>query len=199
MTTLTPSAERIVDLFLSVDIADVNAGIAWYSDAYAISRGLAERFCISVAQAAGVIAAFSPMNEWDKNVRDAERFLATGVRVHTDSNMRKAARILAGEGIAEVLNAPKTTNFWESILSEGERGICIDRHAYDIATGVRHTDKGRSIGVTAYRACADAYRDAALMLAEHGAVVTPAEVQSVTWEAWRKVWKNVRNTAAVPA
>ncbi len=197
--TLVPQASRIVDLFLGIDIADVNAGIAWYGEARAISEELATRHGITVEQAAGIIAVFSPMNDWEQNVKDAARWLESRVIVHTPVFMRKAERILEGEDIRTVLNAPKTTNFWVSILSEGAEGICIDRHAYDIAVGVRHTDKGRSIGIKAYRACAEAYAEAAEILSGMGCVVSPAEVQSVTWVAWRKVWKGIRNTVSVAA
>lgn len=188
-TTLTPSAKRIAELFDSVDVADVMAGIEWYGEARDIAGILAERYGVTVAQAAGVIAATSPLNSWGANVQLAERILAT--RDFTSGYIRlglgKCERILAGEDIATVLNGAKITNFWESIMSAGESGVCIDRHAFDIAVGVRHTDETRpGIGVRLYAACAEAYVQAAEMVSREGVTFTPAEVQSVTWVEWRK-------------
>lgn len=193
MLNTIPTPESIIALFEQLDLADVSDGINWYADAHAIAEDYAERFSISVDQAAGIIAALSPMNSWAKNVKDAERFLATGARVHTDSNMRKCERILAGEDVWTVLNADKTRNFWLGIVSQGAEGVCIDRHAIDIALGVRHTEKSRpALGKRLYRAAADAYRAAADMLNAEGAVVSPAELQAVTWAEHVRRWSGVR-------
>jgi hypothetical protein len=144
MLNTIPSPEVIAEAFRSLDLADVSAGVEWYAEAYGIAQSYAERFGCSVAQAAGVIAALSPQQGWAHNVRSAERFLAdNSVRVHTESNMSKCRRILAGEDVLTVLNADKTQNFWLGIVSQGAEGVCIDRHAIDIALGVRHTEKSR--------------------------------------------------------
>lgn len=193
MLNTIPTPEAIVSLFNQIDLADVSAGVEWYAEAYGIACEYAERFGISADQAAGIIAALSPMNSWEKNVKDAERFLTSGVRVHTDANMRKCERILAGEDVHTVLNADKTQNFWLGIVSQGAQGVCIDRHAIDIALGVRHTEASRpTLGKRLYRAAAEAYRVAADMLNAEGANITPAEVQSVTWAEHVRRWSGVK-------
>lgn len=195
MTTknIVPSPESIVALFNEIDLADVSHGVEWYVEAYEISQDMAERHGITTEQAAGVISALSPQQAWAQNVRAAERFLSTGVRVHTESNMSKCRRILAGEDVWTVLNADKTQNFWLSIVTQGAEGICIDRHAIDIALGVRHTEKSRpNIGKRLYRAAAEAYKAAADLLNAEGANITPAEVQSVTWAEHVRRWSGVR-------
>lgn len=198
MLNTIPTPEAIVSLFHQIDLADVSAGVEWYAEAYGIACDYAERYGVSVDQAAGIIAALSPMNSWAKNIKDAERFLATGARVHTEANMRKCERILAGEDVHTVLNADKTQNFWLGIVSQGAEGVCIDRHAIDIALGVRHTEKSRpTLGKRLYRAAADAYRAAADMLNAEGANVTPAEVQSVTWAEHVRRWSGVRMSEPV--
>ena len=198
MLNTIPTPEAIVSLFHQIDLADVSAGVEWYAEAYGIACDYAERYGISVGQAAGIIAALSPMNSWAKNVKDAERFLATGARVHTEANMRKCERILAGEDVHTVLNADKTQNFWLGIVSQGAEGVCIDRHAIDIALGVRHTEASRpTIGKRLYKAAADAYKAAADMLNAEGANVTPAEVQSVTWAEHVRRWSGVRMSEPV--
>lgn len=194
MLNTIPSPEAIIAAFERIDdLADVSAGIDWYPEAYAIACDLGERYGCTSEQAAGIIAALSPQQAWAQSVRSAERFLATGERVHTESNMSKCRRILAGEDIATVLNAPKTTNFWLGIISLGQDGVCIDRHAIDIALGVRHTEASRpTIGAKLYRAAEQAYRDAADILSGMGALISPAELQSVTWADHVKRWSGVR-------
>lgn len=196
MLNTIPTPAHIVRTFEAIeDLADISAGIAWYEDAYGIAQTLGIVYGVSTAQAAGIISALSPQQSWAQNVKTAERFLADPtVRVHTESNMSKCRRILAGENIEKVLNAPKTTNFYLSIKSLGYEGVCIDRHAIDIALGVRHTDKSRPvIGARLYRDAVQAYVDAAAILNRMGADITPAMLQSVTWEAHVKVWSGVRH------
>lgn len=193
MNTL-PSPHIIVNAFLAIeDLADVSAGIDWYQDAYGIAESLGIVYGCTTEQAAGVIAALSPQQGWAHNVKSAEKFLATGARVHTESNMSKCRRILAGEDIMVVLNAPKTQNFWLGIKSMGAEGVCIDRHAIDIALGVRHTEASRpTISKGLYALATQAYVDAAALLSGMGCLITPAELQAVTWAEHVKVWSGVK-------
>lgn len=194
MLNTTPSADILVEAFHTLDLADVSAGIEWYSEAYGIAETLSIVYGCTVAQAAGIIAALSPQQGWVQNVKSAERFLAdNSASLHTRVTMSKCKRILAGEDILAVLNASKTQNFYLSIVSRGAEGVCIDRHAIDIALGVRHTEKSRpSISVKLYRDAAQAYRDAAEALAAEGCLISPAELQAVLWAAHVKVWSGVK-------
>ena len=194
MLNTIPSPELLVEAFRTLDLADVNAGIEWYSEAYGIAETMSVVHGVTVAQAAGVIAALSPQQGWAQNVKSAWRVLANPAdRVHTESNMSKCRRILAGEDILTVLNASKTQNFYLGIVSCGAEGVCIDRHAIDIALGVRHTEKSRpAIGVKLYRDAAQAYRDAAEALNAEGCIISPAELQAVLWAAHVERWSGVK-------
>lgn len=193
MLNTIPSPEAIVKAFKAIDLADVSAGIEWYAEAYGIAESYAERFGITVGQAAGIIAALSPQQAWAQNVRSAERFLESRASVHTKVNMTKCERILAGEDVWTVLNADKTRNFWLGIVSQGAEGVCIDRHAIDIALGVRHTEATRpAIGKRLYAAAAEAYRAAAEALSAEGAILSPAELQAVTWAEHVRRWSGIR-------
>lgn len=189
-TTPIPSPERIAELFLAADVADVMAASDWYADARAIAETYAERYSVSVEQAAGVIAATSPLNSWGSNVALAGRILATRnfTSGYLGVGLRKAERILAGEDILTVLNGEKISNFYRSIVSAGEDGITVDRHAYDLAVGVRHNDESRpSIGKRVYAAVSAAYVAAGDVIeSATGHRFSPAEIQSVTWVEWRK-------------
>lgn len=202
MLNTVPTAENILRAFDELDLADVSAGIEWYSEAYAIAVAYGETHGVSAAQAAGVIAALSPQQGWDQNVRSAGRVLADpSIRVHTESNMSKCRRILAAasqDDILAVLNADKTQNFFLGIVSCGAEGVCIDRHAIDIALGVRHTEASRpAIGKRLYAAAAQAYRDAAAELDARGCLISPAELQAVTWAAHVKRWSGVKMSEPV--
>lgn len=198
MLNTIPSPEAIVNAFKAIDLADVSEDIDWYPQAYGIAENLGIVYGVTTEQAAGIIAALSPQQGWAHNVRSAERFLATGARVHTESNMGKCRRILAGEDILAVLHADKTQNFYLGIVSQGAEGVCIDRHSWDVAVGVRNTEKSRpAIGKRLYAAAAQAYRDAAAILNAEGAIVSPAELQSVTWAAHVVKWSGVKMDAAV--
>ena len=194
MLNTIPTAENVLAAFDQIDLADVSAGIEWYAEAYGIAMAYGETYGVTAEQAAGVIAALSPQQGWAQNVKSAARVLAdVSDRVHTESNMSKARRILAGEDILAVLNASKTQNFFLGIVTQGEQGVCVDRHALDIAVGVRHTDKTRpAIGARLYAATAQAYIDAAAELQARGCVISPAELQAVTWVAHVKRWSGVK-------
>jgi hypothetical protein len=200
MLNSIPSPAILADAFRTLDLADVSAGIEWYAEAYGIAEVLGIRYGVSTAQAAGVIAALSPQQGWSQNVKSAERFLAdNSVSVHTRVNMAKCQRIIAGEDILAVLNADKTQNFYRGIISRGADGVCIDRHAIDIAVGVRHTERSRpALGKRLYRDAAQAYRDAAQALADEGCIISPAELQAVLWAAHVERWSGVKMSEPVP-
>lgn len=196
-TTLTPEAmaDNILAVFDTVDLADASVGVEWYAEAFAICHALAAESGYTPEQVAGVIAATSPLNEWGQNVRLAERIIRAGglSEGYLSLGLRKCDAILAGADIEVTLNGQKTVNFYRSIVSGGADGVCIDRHAHDIAAGRRFGDDERpSIGKRLYEAMASAYVIAAERLQAQGLTISPAEVQSVTWEAWRAEWKGVR-------
>lgn len=200
MLNTIPSADILVAAFRTLDLADVSAGIEWYAEAYQIAQTMAVVYGCTPEQAAGVIAALSPQQGWMHNVKSAERFLAdNSVRVHTESNMGKCRRILAAESreaILAILNADKTQNFFLGIATCGAEGVCIDRHAIDIVTGVRNTEKSRpAIGKRLYRDAAQAYRDAAAELGAEGCIISPAELQAVLWAAHVERWSGVKMEA----
>ena len=165
------------------------AGLSWYRDAHDIALGLSAISGVQVNRVAGILSAFSPLNSWGSNVNGAARFLRSGGTSggHTVANVNKARAILAGADNAKTLRGLKTVAFAELILSAGQSAsVCIDRHAYDIATNTRNTDATRNITDKRYRLSAAAYRGAAVILSrELGFTISGAQVQAVTWLTWR--------------
>lgn len=182
---LTPSTRNITRIYRAADSESLVSGLNWYTEAHAIASTLASKHGVTLDQAAGVIAALSPLNSWGANVNLADRFLEAG-GLHAGylgTGLAKGRRILAGESPRQVLRSAKVAAFFECIVSAGiTDAVCVDRHAFDLAVGVRHAEGERPglIGAR-YAAVAEAYRRAARILG-----VSPAQVQAVTWRAWRK-------------
>lgn len=189
------TAQNISAVYRLANVADLAAGLSWYPEARKIAEALAAKYPVTVAQAAGVIAALSPRNKWARNVADAEALIKTyaidpqaaeAVKVCTfGTGKAKALRILAGVDSAAqvlaILSGPKLQEFFSCIM--GADDVCIDGHAYSIWLGDRVTLANvPSIGLKLRREIKAAYREAA---AELG--VTPAECQAVTWCTWRRL------------
>jgi hypothetical protein len=159
----------------------------WYYDAREIAARIAQRHGVSVATAAGVIAALSPGCHWERNLRDANRLLQDGEAFRDagtyKANVKKAHRIRLGERPLRVLGGLKTVNFYLCIMRPWSRfPVCIDRHAMAVAMGRKLNDKERqALGRPAqYRKLATVYREAAALM---GAV--PSAVQAASWVTHR--------------
>jgi hypothetical protein len=143
---------------------------------------------------AGIIAALSPMNGWTNNVRKAREVVsrrgniavAKGMPngIGLGANVAKAIAIYKGADPLDILSGDKVTAFYRTIVDPtGDIDPVIDRHAFDIAVGEKTNDKRRSVlsrkGV--YHVFAQAYRDAA-----KEAGIGSAQMQAITWVAWRE-------------
>ena len=176
-------------------------GMEWYNRANRVAATIAAEHGISLETAAGVIAALSPNNRWERNIVDAENLIraysiggaeeAENVKVCTYGKMRtKAIQILEATSIvdhASILNGRKITAFYECIIGRTD-AVCIDGHAYSIWFGDRLTMKQvPNIGKKLYAEIVSDYVRAARILSENGTSVTAFEVQAITWCAWRRL------------
>lgn len=191
-TYKSPSVRNITRVFRTATPEEVQAGADWYADARRIAGVYAERYGVTVEVAAGVIAALSPLNSWGNNLNLAARFLEAGGldAGYLKANLAKARAILAGAPILPTLSGLKVSNFYLSIVSGGQSGVCIDRHAYALAANDRAaSNEIPSLSPKRYAEYVDAYTRAAKILSrESGTTITPAQVQSVTWTLWRRMW-----------
>jgi hypothetical protein len=172
--------ENIIATFQSASAEQIAAGMAWYHQAHMLALELSPG---DPWRGAGVIAAFSPMQHWDVNVRNARNAFATGVASgHTKAMCSLAQRILDGEFALDVLKGDKTRAFCAAIADpDGSTIATIDRHAHDIAMGRVFTDAERKIGKRLFRELSAAYADAAALLG-----IGVAQLQAATWVAWRE-------------
>ena len=172
-------------------------GVAWYPAARAIARDLSDRHLVHPAEAAGVIAALSPRNRWERNIQDADALIAAFqaggaeqamlTKVCTfGANKAKAIRILSAGVLTDadvlaILSGPKLKEFYSCI--QGINDVCIDGHAYCIWQGERATLADvPAIGVKLRREIKADYVTAAEELG-----FTPAAIQAITWCAWRRI------------
>jgi hypothetical protein len=162
-----------------------------------------------VKRAAAVIAVLSPQVNWERNkmmahhcyslvlenfwhsrksVDDAKAGWTFGL---TDGPGKAFRMLVLGEEPNEVVKGPKVRQFWHTIVDPTDpRAVVVDRHAWAVAAGRVLTDEelGRYSGrLGAYDAVSEMYRRAAKILsAEFFVPITPAEVQAITWTAWRR-------------
>lgn len=186
--------QALLDLATVGEQAD---GQSWYRRANTAAVRLADQYEVTIPVAAGVIAALSPRNKWERNLIDAENLIAAyqaageegaaDVKVCTfGKNKKKALEILfigfeCVEGVKSVLSGPKLIEFFSCIM--GEDDVCIDGHAYSIWFGDRVTlAKVPSIGK----------KLRAQIKADYMAVadknnLKPFEVQAITWVTHRRL------------
>jgi hypothetical protein len=192
------TAPNILAVYQLANTLDRANGMAWYANAKNIALDLCRKYRnISLVQAAGVIAALSPRNKWERNVADAENLIRVfsidpesvdSVKVCTfGANKAKAIRILQenpqseGEVLA-ILSGPKLQEFYCCIAGWSTE-VCIDGHAYSIWAGDRITlanvpSIGKKLRATI---------KADYVAAAQEAGITAYEMQAVTWCAWRRL------------
>lgn len=202
---LNLSVRNVLDVYASATSEQRSEGLAWYSAAHTFALGLAERYGLSLVQAAGIIAVLSPQVSWDRNMVAADEICRTGDAVAVlGASKAKALRILAGEDPAEVMGCPackrgarkhvcsgkKVRSFFACIVDpDNPFSVCVDRHAFDIANGRVGGAALRKVldRVGMYEQVADTYRHAA-----RAADVSPASMQAITWVAWRAITERER-------
>ena len=191
-----PSVSNILAVYNMATADDLREGLAWYQTAHQWCRVQAgSNRPHLVARNAGIVAALSPLNGWGNNKRKAAEVISKRGKIVVEkgkpngiglgSNVAKAIAIYNGADPLDILGGDKVRAFYATILDpQGDIDPVIDRHAFDIAVGERTDEKRRGIlsrkGV--YSDFAAAYREAAKV-----AGIGSAQMQAVTWIAWRNI------------
>ena len=201
---LSHNAREIVAKFTLATSQEVQLGCDWYPSALSIAARIGEKYGLSAQTAAGVIAALSPNNRWERNIIDAENIIkcwAAGgtrsdllaVKVCTYGKMKeKAIDILTtpiGVNIKETLKGKKIVEFFNCITNPLLNDLFTDGHAYSVWFGQRLTMKEvPPIGVKLRAQIKTDYRDATAFineeLSEH---FTPADIQAITWVTHKRI------------
>lgn len=96
----------------------------WYRESRRTARALARKHGVTLATAAGVIAALSPRIRWGTNVLGADMILGgsdSGPGFNT--NVEKACRIRDGEKPLSVLGGPKVRAFYRAIMGDKDAAV----------------------------------------------------------------------------
>jgi len=207
---LSPNAGHIIAKFALATTEEVVSGQQWYKNANEIASRLARNNNITLSKAAGVLAALSPNNKWERNCLDAEHLIqafiygdeddAREVSVCTYSAMKeKAIKILnlsneLDEGshwvdILRILNGPKIIEFFNCIMQRND--VCIDGHAYSIWFGERMTMKQvPNIGKRLRERIKSDYIDATEWInLEMNTNYLPSDIQAIVWVCHKRIYK----------
>ena len=199
---LSVNAREIVAKFQLATSQEVQLGCDWYRSALNIAGRIASKYHIRVEVAAGVIAALSPNNRWERNIIDAEAMIKCwsaggtdedilAVKVCTYTKMQeKALNILKGGDIITVLNGPKIIEFFNCITNPLLNDVCIDGHAYSVWFGQRLTMKQvPNIGKKLRQQIKTDYVDATTFINEElNESFTPADIQAITWVTHKRIY-----------
>lgn len=176
---------NILKVYRSATPAQIEAGMTWYNDAHNLAIDIANG---DVWKGAGVIAAFSPLTPWWRNVELATTSLVWGgARTDTLGNSTRIAQlIIEGAHPLDVIKGDKTRAFCENIALNGEsKNVTVDVHAFSIAHGKPIPSSQIKMGKKLYRVIADCYSRAAK---REGLIET--QMQAITWVVWRDLHTN---------
>lgn len=136
--SVAPYTKRILRTFDQATPEDIKAGVEWYARANQEAQSLARAQGVPLHIVVGVIAALSPNNRWERNLRDAEQMIAKwsvglavdDVKVSTYRAMRQKAWDILNvwpsvEHMLSMLNDQKIVAFAECILG---RNVCCVQH-----------------------------------------------------------------------
>ena len=192
---MTQYTRNILKVFAQCTDAELQHGLTWYSDAKQNAQNIADKYQLPLHVVIGVIAALSPTNSWEMNIRNADtmcRIFVDGGYVEdtkpsTYKTMRdKAWSILQTmphniDDVAFILNGPKITDFAYCIM--GNDVCVIDGHAWCIANRDRRTmQEVPNIGKRLRIELQQAYSRAGK---KHS--MTAYEMQAATWVAWKRI------------
>ena len=172
-TATVPSADEVrsnyLDIVQSATFAQIMQAATWYTEAQGIARDFANKYLLTLDEAAGVIAAFSPRTRWAENVRNAELFLNNNPVPTLSNNLRMAEAVMR-EGSIHALRGRKTNSFAWNIAGN------MDVVTIDVwmirAAGYSRNDANK----TMY----DEMENAVMELA-YSFGVEPAQMQALLW------------------
>jgi hypothetical protein len=179
----TQHTRNILKVYRRATDAQRSAGFNWYGEAHDLALEIGNG---DVWRGAGLLAVYSPLTPWWRNVELALGSARTGIaRTDTLGNSaRLAQRILDGEYALDVINGIKTRTFCENIALNGiSDNVTVDVHAYSIAVGRPVPSSRLKMGVRLYREIEEAYRRAAK---REGVMET--QMQAVSWVVWRDMF-----------
>ena len=202
---------NIIKMYEQASKEEIAETSKWYSDAQKFTETLSSEFNnqISSIKIAGVVAALSPRNEWNRNKFDAVNlckeflsnkyyqlnlfgyhFLLNSKVCTFHANKSKAIKILLSDDseIETILKGNKLINFYRCIIGDSE-AICIDGHAFNIAANrVTSLAEVPPISDKNYKIIANLYRETKNFInKEYNLNLKTYQIQSVTWNKYKHI------------
>jgi hypothetical protein len=196
MLTALKCVNSIIRFYNLATSTELTEGLRWYIDANEYCRELAARFNISIHQAAGIIAAFSPQAGWTENKRYAVSFLINPKNIlRSRVQVKKAKKILTLSSEADIYNAQtvadaafKTKSFFLNILNpDVATDVTIDRHA--IAVCLQSPDHTFALDASyaKYTKAQYDFFQTCYIRAAAKLDILPHQLQAITWLAYRRL------------
>ena len=192
---MTQHVRNILKVYRRATEDDITHGVEWYARANRAADTIAMAYGLPIKTVVGVMAALSPNNRWERNVKDTETMCDAYTRgegldsfkVSCYNTMKaKAWSILSDDlddddDILTRLNGQKIRSFYSNII--GLEEVTIDGHALNIALNMRQglTDDKTNMGKKQYREMQGHYVRAAKRVK-----VKPHVLQAITWTTWRR-------------
>lgn len=192
---MTQHVRNILKVYRRATTDDIANGLEWYDRAKRMADVIAKKTSLPVNTVIGVMAALSPNNRWERNVKDTETMCVAWIqgddmsdfKVSCYNKMKEKGWSILSDGlvtdtdILTRLNGQKIRSFYSNIRGLNE--VTIDGHALNIARGYREgltTDK-TNMGKRVYMELQEAYVRAAKRVN-----VMPHELQAITWTTWKR-------------
>lgn len=176
----TSITERLIELYNQADETTKSHGIGWYALANKRAKELCLKHNKPMYIVAGIIVALSPNNKWERNLIDADKFLASPsleTKVCTFmKNREKALKIMKAKNAHEVLhllNGRKTVSFYHNIMRyKTSQVVMVDLWMFRIAS-LTHNAKN-------YELISQGVLDASKHLG-----ILPHQLQAIVWSVVR--------------
>jgi len=192
---MTQHVRNILKVYRRATTDDIINGVEWYDRAKRYADTISKWTNTNLNTVIGVMAALSPNNKWERNVKDCERMVQAwksgddldDFKVSCYNTMKlKAWSILennltSDDEILTRLNGQKIRSFYSNIRGLDE--VTIDGHALNIALGIRQgltTDK-TNMSKKVYRQMQEVYVRAAKRVD-----IKPHVLQAITWTTWKR-------------
>ena len=192
---MTQHVKNILKVYRRATPEDIANGLEWYDRAKRYATIISNLSGVNLNTVVGVMAALSPNNRWERNVKDTERMVWAWVKgedlsdfkVSCYNTMKQKAWSILEDNLTDDtdiltrLNGQKIRSFYSNIRGLDE--VTIDGHAYNIALGIRQglTSDKTNMGKKLYREMQSAYVKAAKRVD-----VKPHELQAITWTTWKR-------------
>lgn len=193
---MTTEVRNILKVYRQATQQEHDRGTKWYGVAQEQAHAIAVQHDVPLRIVVGVIAALSPNNKWERNVKDASDLIAAFLRGDpatvckpcTYTKMRDKAWLVieqmpeTDEAVMKILNGQKIVSFFRNIM--GHDNCTIDGHAYNIARGKRSslTSDETNISKSVYLDMQAAYLRAAKRVG-----LKVYELQAITWVVWKRI------------